>query len=197
MRLKSLLLSALLAGVLAGCGSLGGSTPPPIYDLSAPRDFPGLTGRTSAQLLVPPPKAVRALDTQSIAIKPDVSVITYFGDGQWSDTLPKLIQARLVESFENSGRVRAVGRPGEGLLIHYQVVVDVRSFQLELTGGKRAVVEVAVKLLHDRNGRVVAQKIFHAEAPSPSDRVADAVAAMDSAFDAVLTEIVTWVVRKV
>ena len=197
MHLKNGLIGAALAGLLAGCAGIGNSPPPPIYDLTAPRDFPGLKGRANAQILVPLPKAVKALDTEAIAIKPDLAVITYFGDGQWSDTLPKLIQARLVESFENSGRVRAIGRPGEGLLIHYQIAADVRAFQLEVKGGRRAVVEIAVKILNDKNGRVVATQVFRAEAASGSDSVGDAVEALDTALDAVLADIVGWVVQRI
>ncbi len=197
MNLRRRILAMAVTGLLAGCTAIGGSPPPPIYDLSAPRDFPGVSGGSRAQILIPVPKAVKALDTESIAVKPDHAMITYFSDGQWSDSLPKLLQARLVESFENSGRVRAIGRPGEGLLIFYQIATDVRAFQLETKGGRRAVVEIAVKLLDDRNGRVRATEVFRAEVASASDRVDDAVASLDTALDAVLVEIVTWVVRRI
>lgn len=186
-----------LAGVLAGCTGIGNDPPPPIYDLSAPRDFPGLSGGSRAQILIPVPKAVKALDTESIAVKSSAAMITYFSDGQWSDSLPKLMQARLVESFENSGRVRAIGRPGEGLLIYYQIATDIRAFQLETRGGRKAVVEIAVKLLDDRNGRVRATEVFRAEVASASDKVDDAVASLDAALDAVLVDIVRWVVKRI
>jgi len=196
MGLRQRVFGVVAAGIVAGCSSLGGSPPPPIYDLTAPRDFPGLTGRANVQILVPEPKAVKALDTESMAIKPSPAVITYYGDGQWSDSLPKLVQARLVEAFENSGRVRAIGRPGDGLLIHYQIATEIRAFQLELKGGRRAVIEMMVKILNDKNGHVLATQTFHAEVPSSSDKVDAAVAAMDSAFQEVLVDIVRWVVTR-
>lgn len=197
MRRRGRILALACAGLLAGCAGFGAGSPPPIYDLTAPQDFPGLAGRSQAQILIPVPKAIKALDTEAIAVKPDLAKITYFGDGQWSDTLPKLLQARLVESFEKSGRVRAIGRPGEGLLINYQLATDIRAFQLETKGGRRAVVEIAVKLLDDRNGRVRAADSFRAEVPAPSDTVETAVDRLNAALDAVLVEIVIWVVKRI
>ena len=42
---------------------------------------------------------------------PAPAAINYLSGAQWSDRAPKLVQARLVDSFRNSGRVRSVGMP--------------------------------------------------------------------------------------
>ncbi len=189
--------TALSFALLAGCSGFGQKAPAPIYDLDAPRDFSGAKGRTRAQLLIPMPKAVQALDTNSIAVRSDGEVLTYLGTGQWSDRLPALLQARIVEAFENSGRVRAIGRPGEGLLINYQIATTVRQFELVVDGQSLAVVEIAAKIIDDRNGRVVATRTFRATAPTGGDTVGKAVKGLDRASSKVLVDLVEWVIAKV
>lgn len=184
--------SALAA--LAGCSTLGGGggAPPDIFDLSAPTAFAGVTGRTSAQLLVPVPSAIDALATNRVVVRQPGGQISYFAGTSWSDELPSLVQTKLLRAFENSRRARAVGRPGESLAIDYQVIVDIRSFELDVAGGRQAAVELGVKLLDDRTGRVRAARIFEARVPSASDDPAAAVQAIDRAASQAFTEIVDW-----
>ncbi len=56
-------------------------------------------------------------------------------DAQWADNLPKLIQARLVQSFENAHQLGAVSRPLEQLTAEYRLETAIRSFQI--TAGRR------------------------------------------------------------
>lgn len=186
-----------LALLLAGCGSA--STPDAYYGLTTPtvteKTVPGRSG--SIQVLVPAPRALQALDTASIAVVDAGPVYTYFPKAAWTDTLPKVVQAKIVQSLENTRGLRGVGLPGEGLLIDYQLQTDLRSFQLQIDGQNRAVVEVMARLVNDRNGRTKASRIFRAEAPARSTNVRDAVDAMNAAADSVLREISAWVLSNV
>ena len=74
------------------------------------------------------------------------------------------MQARLAETFQRSGSFSGVGKPGEGLAIDYQVLTEVRAFEVEVDGGERAEIELYVKLLNDRNGVVRASRTFEANA---------------------------------
>lgn len=184
---------AVLAGGTAGCAVLSGGSPPrQIYTLSAPSAFPASIGSSRSQILVPNPRAVSALDTDNIAVVSDGTRITYFGTAAWSDRVPKLFQAKVVEAFENTGRVRAVGLPGEGLLIDYQLATDIRAFQLDINGARVARIEFSAKIINDRNGRAVASKTFVAQAPASSNTVDAAVAAMNTALDDALGELLAW-----
>lgn len=179
-----------LAVLVAACAAA--RPPSAFYDLSA-RATPGEgKARLSTQVLVPEPRAIRALDTDSIAVRPSPQTLSYYGNVQWADRLPKLVQVALVQSLEDSGRVRAVGLPGEGLLINYQIPIEIRAFELRTDGASRAFVEIAAKILNDSNGRVVASRVFTAEARAASDEVGPAVAALDQALKQVLDELVPW-----
>lgn len=184
--------SALTAFGLAACSTLGGGGAPDIYDLNAPSAFADVTGRTSAQLLVPVPSALDALATNRVVVRPTTGQIAYYPKTTWSDELPALVQTKLVRAFENSGRAKAVGRPGESLAIDYQVIVDIRAFELDVAAGRSAHVALGVKLLDDRTGKVRATRIFDVSVPARTDSATDAVTALDEAAGKVFTEIVDW-----
>lgn len=189
---------ALLSAVLAGCAAITGGEPAPdIYTLSAPRDFGGTVRASRAQILIAAPHAVSALDSQNIAVVSNGIEITYFGKSAWSDSVPRLLQRKMIEAFQNSGGVRAVGQPGEGLLIDYQIATDIRSFQLDVDGGRVATVEFAAKIVNDRNGRVLATRTFRAQSRAATDTTADAVEAIDRASDECLVDLVNWVLGKI
>jgi len=182
-----LALAAVAAASLAACTTLLSGPPSAIYDLSAPRN--AAPARGSAQVLVPQPTAVAALDTNRIAARPSSSEYAYIGGSVWSDSLPKLVQARLVQYLQNSGRVKAAAIPGQGLLIDYQLVVDIRAFELAPTG---VVADFAVRLMDDRNGRVIRSRVFRAEQPVASADARTVVQALDRALIQIFEKIGPW-----
>ncbi len=62
-------------------------------------------------------------------------MIEYFADGSWTDTAPSLVQAKLIEAFEATNAILAVGRDAAGLKPDYILQSDLRDFQAEYQGG--------------------------------------------------------------
>jgi cholesterol transport system auxiliary component len=184
------LVALLLAATLAGCTSLIAGAPSAIYDLSAPGEPSGAQG--AAQVLVPEPTTVRALDTDRIAARPTPAEYAYLPGAVWSDRLPKLLQTRLVQTLQNSGRARAVGVPGQGILVDFQIVLDVRAFELTQEG---AVADFAAKVMDDSNGRVVGTRSFRYLVPVTSGGTAGVVQALDQAMDQAFVEIANWALK--
>ena len=180
------IVAVALAAALAGCASLG-SPPSAIFDLTAPGNFAAAHG--TAQLLVPEPTTVHALDNERIAARPGPSEYAYLPGAVWSDRLPKLLQARLVETLQNSGRARAVAMPGQGLLIDYQIVLDVRAFEYTAEG---AVADFVVRVMNDRDGRVIRSRGFRHVVPVTTRGNAGIVQALDLAMDQAFIEIANW-----
>jgi cholesterol transport system auxiliary component len=177
----------LLAATLAGCASLIAGRPSAIFDLTAPGDAAASQG--SAQVLVPEPTAVRALDSDRIAARPSSSEYAYLPGAVWSDRLPRLLQTRLVQTLQNSGRARAVAVPGQGLLIDYQIVLDVRAFEYTAEG---AVADFVVKVMDDRTGRVVRSRGFRYVVPVATPGTGGIVQALDQAMGQAFVEIANW-----
>jgi len=182
--------------VLPGCAVLGGGSKPlDTYELTAPPVPETGPRRSRVQILIAQPAALKALDSQNIVIQPQPGTIEYLAGAQWSDRLPEIVQSRLVEAFDRSGRVGGVGRPGEGLAIDYRIMADIRSFGISKTGGDHADVELNVKVLNDRNGVVRGSRTFTASVPVAGSGNDAFAAALDQAFDQVSVDIVNWSLR--
>jgi cholesterol transport system auxiliary component len=178
---------------LGACASIIPKSPDNIYDLAAPESI-GPTSGTPRQILVPEPSALKSLDTERIAARPSDIEYAYLPKAVWTDRLPKLLQTRLMETLQNTGRVRAVGVPGQGLLIDYQIVMDIRAFEIS---DSEAVVSLGVKLMNDRSGRVSATRIVDARAPVSGSTNSDYVAALNAAMNQAFSEIATWVLARI
>lgn len=183
---------------LPGCALLDiGSTPLDTYELSAPVSSTKGKRRKRAQVLVAEPAALKSLDGQNIVIKPAPDEIAFLKGAQWSDRLPKIVQAALIKSFQQSRRLGAVGRPGEGLAIDYQITAEIRAFEVRTSAsGDQAYVELHVRVLNDRNGVVRSSRGFNASVPVVGTTNSDFVRALDSAFDEVAVDIVNWSIRR-
>jgi len=187
--------SSRLDRILEALEGLGGrgpaKTPARIYDLSAPQVFPPIDKVASGQLTVPEPSALVLFDTQKILVRPQVEESLAL-DAQWSDSLPKLLQAKIIQSFENANYPQAVARPTEGLTADYQLLIDIRSFQVKLLPKPSADVEFSAKILAG-DGRLVGSRIVHAGVPVQATNAAAAAAGLNEAFGKAATELVLWV----
>lgn len=178
--------------LLSACAALPGGGPAPLdtFELTSPDG--AAQKRGGVQVLIAEPSALKALDGQNIVIRPDDRSIQYLKGAQWSDRLPKVVQSRLADSFQRSGAFGGVGKPGEGLAIDYQIITEVRKFEVDVSGGGRARVELFVRILNDRNGVVRASKVFEAETAVGGTGNQAYVAALDSAFNEAAAAIVRW-----
>ncbi|MDQ0456002.1 cholesterol transport system auxiliary component [Rhizobium paknamense] len=187
-------LRVLAASAMVLALSACGSTPNDTYDL-ATRDLMASPVKAQAQkrqILVQDPTALKVLDSEMIVVRVSGTEMQYLAKSQWSDKLPRMVQAKLVEAFENTGKLGGVGKPGQGLAIDYQLISDIRSFEIEASGGRHAKVEISAKLLNDRNGTVIAQRVFSAVVPARSGDNQAMVDALSQAFAKVSGDIVAW-----
>lgn len=181
-------------GIIAGLERLTGGgpkTPPRIFELAAAKAFPGLNRRPDAQLLVLEPTALSELDTEKILVRrpdwegpPPVAA-------HWPDMLPKVVQARIVQSFENAHYMKALGRVPEGTRGDFRLLIDIRSFQVSGGAGSAAEVELAGKIV-SAEGRVVDARMFRASTPVATLDAEVTAKALSDTFERIATEIVLW-----
>lgn len=191
--------SKRIENLLGGLENLTGTgTPKPgpaIYDLAAAGGFPPAEKTITAQLVVPDPNAIILFDSQKILIRSANGTYSSLANAQWADNLPKLVQARMVQSFENAHQLGGVSRPLEQLNADYRLELGIRSFQIEPAPAPKAMVEITARLVSDK-GAIADARIFNASTPAKSTDAADATAALNTAFDEVAKQIVTWAVEK-
>ncbi len=193
-----------LGFALGGCsggvvGSLvgTGNNPTPTFDLTAPRNFGRLPPRARGLLAVDQPTALQILDTEKIVVAPQPGEVAYLPDAQWLDRLPKLLQARIVQAFENSTRIRAVARTQDRVSADYLLVIDIRQFGLMAYEDNTAIVEMSVKIVYNRGGRIAAGTVFGAKVKANSTSGSDVTLALDQALSQVIVEMVKWTSRRI
>ena len=189
--------SQRVEGLIGGLENLAGTGAPKqgpaIYDLAAATAFPQIAKTIKGHLVVPDPSAIILFDTQKILIRSGAGTYSNVNAAQWADNLPKLFQARIVQSFENAHQLSAVSRPLEQLTAEYRLELAIRSFQIMLEPSPNAVVDVTARLVNDK-GVVAGARMFTASIPAKSTDAPDAVAALNQAFSQVAGEIVVWTV---
>lgn len=188
VRFRPLAASLLAAALAASCSS----PPPTTYDLTAPRQRVGGGGFVGGQVVVPEPVTVQTLEADRIVVKDAAGAVSFLSGGQWADRLPRLIQARLIQTFENASRIRAIARPGERVAADYQLNTELRTFHV-LAATSEAEVEISAKVVNDREGKIVNARVFQARVPVASIDAATAARALDDALSKVLLDIVRWV----
>ncbi|MBB4039755.1 cholesterol transport system auxiliary component [Microvirga flocculans] len=177
----------VLAALTGACSS---GPAPATYDLSAP--VSRIRGASGVQVLVNEPAALQQLSTQQILVKDASGSVSFIGGGQWADNLPRLIQTRLINTFENASQIRGVSRPSSGAVADVQLVSELRRFEIA-TPENEAVVEISVKIVADQNGRIVSGRIFRAGVPASAVDAPNAARALDEALSVVMLDIVRWV----
>jgi phospholipid/cholesterol/gamma-HCH transport system substrate-binding protein len=190
--------SKKIEGMLDGLDKMlggGKKEEPKTYDLAAATQFPAMEKSIKVQMAVPDPHVVLAFDTQKILTRSAQGTYSDVKDGRWADNLPKLVQAKLIESFENANLLGKVSRPFDLLEAQFRLETTIRNFQISLAPQPTAVVEFAARILGDK-GKVLDARIFKASAPAKGADAPDAVAALDEAFTKVASEIVAWSVEK-
>ena len=195
----------LLAGsslALSGCGGLLPSIGPApnVYDLSPKNTFRGDLPSVQWQLVVEEPVAASGLDTVRIALKPTALEYKYFAQSRWSDRAPRMVQTLMVESFENSGKIVAVGRQSIGLRSDYNLKSELREFQAEYSGDKAPpVVRVKLnsKLVRQPRLEIVAAQNFEEVITAEGTEFNAVLLAFDNALNRVLRHLVEWALTTV
>ncbi|WP_369722464.1 ABC-type transport auxiliary lipoprotein family protein [Bradyrhizobium sp. LLZ17] len=187
-----------LDGILAGLEKMTGGGAPAqkiTYDLRAPQN-PGAAGKTLAgSLAIPEPTAVAMLQTQRMLFSP-VGDNPGFAEFLWADSIPKLVQARLIDSFENYDIAHAPLRTTDLGQADYQLLIDIRRFRIAKEGEARVEIGLSARIVN-KNGKVIASRLIESSEKIDKMEPAAAVAAFDMAFAQIAKELIGWTVQAV
>jgi phospholipid/cholesterol/gamma-HCH transport system substrate-binding protein len=185
--------TAKLDGIVAGLERMTGATPPPpkiTYDLRAVQN-PGAPGKIiNVQWAIPEPTAVAMLETQRFLFQPAQEYLG-FSEAMWADALPKLIQARLIESFENYDLAHAPLRMADIGQTDFQLLIDVRRFRIAVDSTPAAEIGLSARIV-DKSGKVVASRLFEESEKFDKVEPPAAVAAFDEAFGRLAKNMIAW-----
>lgn len=187
--------AAILSLFAASCALPGGGEPPQLYTLTPKSTFEASLPRVDWQLVIERPVASAGINTQRIAVQRSPVTLDYFARASWTDQAPALVQTLLIESFENSGKIRAVTRESSQLRADYVLQTELREFQAEYdkTGQPPQVhVRLNGKLIRmpDRTiiANLTADRLGRAEKPD----MESVILAFDETLGKVMKQIVEW-----
>ncbi|WP_375787850.1 MlaD family protein [Bradyrhizobium sp. Pha-3] len=184
-----------LDGIVAGLERMTGGAPAPrkvAYDLHAVDSFGAQRhANLPEQLVMAEPTAIARLQTQRFLFTPDEET-QGFEAAQWSDSLPVLVQARLLQSFENYDVEHAPLRADSGVEGALRLLIDLRRFEIVQGPQPRATISLSAKIV-DRNGQVKAARLLEQSEGINSLTPSEAAAAFDKAFGTLARELVTWI----
>ncbi len=180
--------------LFSGIAQLLGRGPKPpapkLFDLTAPSDFPAGEKAGFGQVVVAEVSAPVTFDTQRVLSRDVPSGPIVIGDTQWIDSLPKLVQQRVVETLEHAHHQKTVSKPFDQNAADYQLLIDIRRFDISAPD-MQAIVELSVRLV-SKEGRIVDARLFADREPASSRDGPDAARALDKAFGATAVALVDW-----
>ncbi len=199
IRLRNILAGAMALAAVQGCVSVLPDADPaaPRYGVSfAPADaFPPVAGAgVDWSLSVADPLSTRAIDTANIALLADRAQYEYYPDGEWVDRAPRLVHTALVRSFENSGRIVAVGGRDSQPVSDYVLQIDVRDFEADMRSGDLIARAAIYARLTNVRGRIFAAELFEAQRGVGEDKAGAVAGALDAAAGELMPRIVDWAV---
>jgi phospholipid/cholesterol/gamma-HCH transport system substrate-binding protein len=186
--------SSRLDGIVAGLERMTGAAAPPrkiIYDLKAADDFTTSRRSLPSGLIIAEPTATTRLQTQRFLFAEGEEPADDFANVEWSDSLPALMQSKLLQSFENYDIAHAPLRGDSMSEGGLRLLIDLRQFDIVLAGSPRASISLSAKLV-DGSGHLLAARIFTQSAPLDGLVPEKAAAAFNQAFNGLTRELVPW-----
>jgi cholesterol transport system auxiliary component len=201
MRPALLLATVWTAAALTGCSGLfhSDARPEQVYYLRATPGPQGLAP-IATSLRLNRPSAGPGLEGTQIKLVQSDRRMSFYQEARWSGTPASLVEMLAVEKFRGSGVWQSVADSTSPFPSDYVLLVNVRRFEADYTGGTVAP-EVHVVLdciIGKREGREVI-KSFLAEGsvPAAANRVSAVVAAFETATNAALDSMETQTLEAV
>ncbi|WP_330083982.1 ABC-type transport auxiliary lipoprotein family protein [Methylocystis iwaonis] len=171
-----------LAFLVAGCVQ----APRETFDLAvAP---PPVSVATAGPVLaVREPTATPPTSSPRVVVRAPDGSVALLPDAQWSEPLPRLLRARMIEALQRRG----VAASWIGYGSNRALATDIRRFEIDAARNV-AVVEIAAYIVDESSGATRAGRSFAAEAPTSETIGPDAVRALAQAAAQVFAQTADW-----
>jgi phospholipid/cholesterol/gamma-HCH transport system substrate-binding protein len=187
-------------GIVAGLEKMTGGgaqkSAAHVFDLRAVQNFPTLASVPQGQLVVPEPDVIGNVFNDEIIVKTPSGERSTSFQAKWPDSITRVVQSRIVQSLENAGYLKALGRQPEGLKIDYQLLVDMRSFQVLASDKPTAEIAFSAKIISS-DGEILAARLFEVKVPASTVDEASVAASLNAAFGKAITDLVGWTFQSV
>src|SRR5680860_414869 len=185
-------------GILTGIEKMtgGGKSNSPLYSLKPADDLPSPPELAPIwHLVISEPTTLLAFNTDKILTRPSPDESLPIDNARWSDSLPILVQAKLLETFENAGYAQSVSRNIGDFPSNYQLSIDIRQFDIATSAEPTAEIVFLVKLLSPE-GEIIHSHTFKSSTLATGSDTRAYVDALSAAFNKTETELLEWTASK-
>jgi phospholipid/cholesterol/gamma-HCH transport system substrate-binding protein len=181
-------LDSIVKGLDRLTGGDSTNAPRIVYDLTVPKTLP-LSSKLETRLTIAEPTSLIMFETRKMLVRPGGNEDPSFATAEWSDSTPKLVHEKIIQTFENAGL--AVARPVENITAENQLFLDLRKFQLSVSATPTAEVEFGAKIV-SADGRLLGSRVFEASAIVKAATAHGTVDGLNEAFARCAIELVQW-----
>lgn len=191
--LASLSFAALM---LVGCSSLLPKAPPSpsLYTLNPP----AVTVAEKAMahnLQIRLPQVAPGLDSERIALRKNANQIDYYNEARWAGNLKSLVQALLVETFDNTHAFKSVDNDLVDMPENYALLTEIRDFQIEYNGTTPlAHIRIVAKVIRNEGNVILHTYEYNESKAASTDTMQAIMAAFDTAYQNVASQMADDVV---
>lgn len=186
-------------GILGGLERMTGGakkTAQGVFNLVAATEFPDVTAVPAGQLVIAEPEVLGALFNDEITVESPEGERSTTLKGKWPDTLSRVLQTRIVQSFENANYLDVIGRQPDTFQANYQLLLDLRNFRVVTAAEPYAEITLGAKIVGE-DGKILGAKIFRSNVPTSTADEASVAAGLNAAFRQAVTELVTWTCKTI
>lgn len=201
MRALPTLAALVLVPLFAGCSGVlpGQGEPSRLFTLTPKTTFSDDLPNVRWQLTVDTPLAEAGLSTTRIALRHSAVTLEYYAHAEWVDRAPLLVQTLMIESFEATGKILAVGRNSVHLRSDYNLLCELREFQAEYDDKTKAPPQVRVrinaKLIRMPERTIVGSTTAEYVERASSSELESVIAAYDDMLGKTVKRLVEWTLK--
>ena len=184
-------IETVLKGIERFAGGGSKSEKPETYDLAPPAKLTSAPGKMNGQLSIEEPTIVLAFNTDKILLQNETGEYRGMEGVRWSDNIPNLLQAKIIQSFENAGHQNFVGRALGGIEPEFKLLLDIRKFHITNAEPRNAEIGISAKVV-DQDGRILDSRVFSASAPVTELNAKVSVQAMERIFATAMEQLIPW-----
>ncbi len=189
--------------ILTGCVNL---LPPPaprpqIVPLDLQFQAPSPMKKVGWSLAIDKPLASPPLDTKRLMVRmknlSNVATLQPLEGIEWQDRLSALIQQHLTMAFEKSQKIMAIGQIEDDFQPDYLLQMDIRKAEIDLVSAPhpQAHFEISVKLIDQKDRKIVNRNTFYQKIPLPSLSQKDFIDTYAHGLEGILNQIVMWTLK--
>jgi len=184
--------------LLGGC-SVFSPPEPQLYMLPSKHTYDTDLPAVKWQLIVAVPVAPQSLDTARIALSHSPTKLDYFANSAWTDRAPVMIQGLIIESFENTNKILAVGRQDSDLRADYVLQTELRDFEARYYHGTEQPPEIYVrfgaKLVKMPDRIIIGDTSIVQQVAAVRNDIESIIGAFDDALGSAMKHLVEWTLR--